>query len=99
MSKNRNAATPVADEELEMIETEVEAEEAEGTEEITFSAKELAAELHLDAKSFRRWLRNWTNDRANKGGRWVFTADRKAEILAAYKADHSPKQVEEAAEA
>lgn len=66
-------ATPVTDE----VATEI-------TEEITFSAKELATELGTDAKSFRRWLRAHTEDRANKGGRWVFTAESKAAIIEAY---------------
>jgi len=64
----------------------VEAEEViEAEEAPTFSAKEVAAELDLDAKSFRRWLRAHTAERANKGGRWVFTADEKAELLDAYR--------------
>lgn len=94
MTRNRTA-TPVA-EELDTIETEVEVEE---TEELTFSAKALATELGTDAKSFRRWLRNYTKERANKGGRWAFTADRKAELIAAYKAAHAPAPAEEAPEA
>jgi hypothetical protein len=52
--------------------------------EITFSAKDLAAECETDPKSFRRWLRSYTTSRANKGGRWIFTAAAKAEILKAY---------------
>lgn len=71
-------------EELEVTEEEVEAE-------ITFSAKDLASEVNTDAKSFRRWLRSWTNARANKGGRWVFTEETKAEVLAAYREAHAPK--------
>lgn len=65
----------------ELEEVEVEAE--------TFSAKDLAKELGIDAKSFRRWLRAHTEDRANKGGRWVFTADSKAEFLEAYRTKHT----------
>jgi transposase-like protein len=80
----KNAVTP-ADDELEMLETDA-ADETEA-EEITFSPKDLANELGTDAKSFRRWLRNFTPERAaDNGGRWAFTADRKAEIIAAYNA-------------
>lgn len=88
MTRNRTA-TPVT-EELDMIETDDEVEENE-VEEVIFSAKELAAEVGTDPKSFRRWLRSWTTDRAEKGGRWLFDADRKAEVLAAYRDAHSPK--------
>lgn len=73
---SRKTATPIND--------EAEAEVAEVTEEVTFSAKELATELGLDPKTFRRWLRAHTADRANKGGRWIFTAETKDAILAAY---------------
>ena len=79
----KNAVTP--DTEVEETETE-----------ITFSAKDLAAELGTDAKSFRRWLRNYTPERAaDAGGRWAFTADRKAELIAAYKADDADAEVDE----
>ena len=82
---SKNAVTPADD--LEEIETE---EEVEVEAEVTFSAKDLAAELGLDAKSFRRWLRSYTPDRAvDQGGRWSFTADRKAELIAAYNADET----------
>lgn len=59
--------------------------EIEITEEVTFSAKDLAKELDIDAKTFRRWLRSQTTDRANKGGRWIFDFDSKAAFLAAYR--------------
>lgn len=62
----------------------------ETTTEITFSAKDLAAECGVDAKAFRRWLRSHTADRANKGGRWKFTAEAKAELLAAFAARNAP---------
>ena len=62
--------------------TETEAEEAEAPE--TFAPKDIAAELGIDAKSFRRWLRRQTSDRAGKGGRWVFDAEGKAALVAAY---------------
>lgn len=94
-----NAVTPAADDELEEIETDTE-EETE-TEEIFFSPKDLAKELGTDAKSFRRWLRNYTPERAaDHDGRWKFTADRKAELIAAYNAtDEDDDAVEEADEA
>jgi hypothetical protein len=71
----KNAATPVSDE------TEAAVTEAE---ELTFSAKDLATEAGTDAKSFRRWLRDFTNGRANANGRWAFTAEAKAALLDAY---------------
>ena len=92
MTRNRTA-TPVT-EELELIETDDEVEEVEA-EEVTFSAKELAAEVGTDPKSFRRWLRSWTTDRAEKGGRWIFDADRKAIVLAAYAEAHAPAAASE----
>lgn len=67
--------------------TETEAEEAEAPE--TFSPKDLAAELGVDAKTFRRWLRRHTSNRAGKGGRWVFDTDAKAELIAAYRKDET----------
>lgn len=94
----KNAVTPA--DELDEIETEA-TDETEA-EEITFSPKDLADELGTDAKSFRRWLRNYTPDRAaDNGGRWVFTADRKAELIAAYNKsdDETDDAVEEADEA
>lgn len=71
----RRNAVQVAD---EATDTETEAE-------VTFSAKDLASELGIDAKAFRRWLRANTTDRANKGGRWVFTAESKAQFIDAYR--------------
>lgn len=59
-------------------------DDATPTEETTFSAKDLATELKTDPKSFRRWLRAHTDERANKGGRWSFTAESKADIIKAY---------------
>lgn len=73
MTKKTTTATPVLEEVAE-------------TEELTFSAKEIATELNIDAKSFRRWLRSHTSDRANKGGRWIFTSESKAQVIAAYNA-------------
>jgi hypothetical protein len=72
---------------------------AEATDEApaeeTFSAKDLATEAGTDPKSFRRWLRTHTDERANKGGRWVFSAEAKADTLAAY-AKRNDKPAEEA---
>ena len=81
MARNKTTATPVLEAEVEII------------EEVTFSAKEVATELNLDPKSFRRWLRAHTAERANKGGRWIFTPEGKEAIIAAYnakKADPEP---------
>lgn len=49
--------------------------EAPAAEATTLSAKEMAAELGTDPKSFRRFLRGLTDSRAGKGGRWVFDAE------------------------
>ena len=73
-------------------ETEVEAV----TEEIKFSAKDLAAECGVDAKAFRRWLRSVTDRRANKGGRWAFTAEERTATLAAWAERNAPAEDEAA---
>lgn len=65
--------------EVEVIEVEADAPAAE-----VFSPKAIATELNIDAKSFRRFLRSQTENRAGKGGRWAFDADAKAAIIAAY---------------
>lgn len=67
---------------------------AEVTEEITFSAKDLAAEAGTDPKTFRRWLRAHF-DRPNKGERWVFTSDMKAQVLDAYNKVDEPTELTE----
>jgi len=74
----KNAVTPVAD---EATEADTEVTEAE---EITFSAKDLATAAGTDSKSFRRWLRDYTGERANENGRWVFSPARADELLDAY---------------
>jgi hypothetical protein len=84
MARNTRTATPTE----EVAEIEVE-------EVITFSAKQVAAELDLDAKSFRRWLRAHTTDRANKGGRWLFTAEEKADLLEAYRRTPAEDPIED----
>lgn len=61
-----------------------EATSDETTPDETISAKAIAAELGIDPKSFRRWLRRQSDDRAGKGGRWNFTAERAEELRAAY---------------
>lgn len=68
--------------------------EAEVTEEITFSAKDLAAEAGTDAKTFRRWLRAHF-DRSNKGERWVFTAAQRAQVLDAFNKVDEPVELTE----
>lgn len=64
------------------------------TEELTFSAKDLAAEAGTDPKTFRRWLRAHY-DRPNKGERWVFDTDTKAEVLDAYNKAAEPVELTE----
>jgi len=72
----KNAVTPVADDATDGDEA--------ATEEITFSAKDLATAAGTDPKSFRRWLRDYTNGRANQDGRWVFDAATRDALLEAY---------------
>lgn len=73
--------------------TTIEAE-AEITEEITFSAKDLAAEAGTDPKTFRRWLRaHYARD--NKGERWVFDAETKLEVLEAFNKVDEPVELTE----
>lgn len=55
--------------------TTTEATASPAKEIATLSAKEMATELETDPKSFRRFLRALTDDRAGKGGRWVFDAE------------------------
>lgn len=74
MASKTKTATPVKDDEK----TEEAAPE-------TVSVKELAERVGTDPKSFRRWLRKQTNDRANKGGRWAFTHEAADALEAAYK--------------
>jgi len=99
MTRTRNA-TPVAEDDADTVDiTEADVETLDEVEteaeDDTFSAKALASELGLDPKAFRRWLRNYTKERANKGGRWAFTADRKSELIDAYNAAHAPAAAEE----
>lgn len=63
-----------------------EAATPEAEAETKFSAKDLAAECGVDAKAFRRWLRSTTDRRANKGGRWAFSADERTAVLEAWAA-------------
>jgi deoxyribodipyrimidine photolyase-like uncharacterized protein len=62
--------------------TEAEVDETEAP--TTFAPKDVAEKLGIDAKSFRRWLRRQTADRAGKGGRWVFDAETVEALVAAY---------------
>lgn len=68
--------------------------EPEAPAEVTYSAKDLAALCDTDPKSFRRWLRANTSDRANKGGRWIFTEESKAQFVEAFKNRGSAKATE-----
>lgn len=81
---------------VQNVEAEVEVDEieTEEVEEVTFSAKDLAAACGTDPKSFRRWLRSQTEERANKGGRWVFSEARFNELLEAFRARDEAKEPE-----
>lgn len=83
MTKKNTTPAPEATDEV----LELEAEEV-----TTISAKELAARCNTDPKSFRRWLRRQTDNRAGKGGRWVFTADEADALVEAY--NKVPAEVE-----
>lgn len=41
----------------------------------TITVKDLCEALDADPKSFRRWLRTQTTDRAGRGGRWTFSPE------------------------
>lgn len=84
----RKSSTKVADK-VEATDTPTEV-----AEEKTYSAKDLAAEAGTDPKTFRRWLRAQTTDRANKGGRWIFTEESKAAFIEAYRTKGASKAVE-----
>lgn len=71
MARNKNTAIEVLDED-------------DATDTGMLSAKDLAAELGTDPKSFRRWLRSLTSTRAGKGGRWVFDADAADQVRKAW---------------
>jgi hypothetical protein len=72
MARNKNTAIEVLDEDDATADTGM------------LSAKDLAAELGTDPKSFRRWLRSLTSTRAGKGGRWVFDADAADQVRKAW---------------
>jgi hypothetical protein len=89
ISQKENAMDEVMD--LELIEDldldldqADEENETEAPAEVTFSAKELATLCDTDAKTFRRWLRTQTEQRANKGGRWVFDAEARDHYVEAF---------------
>lgn len=85
----KNAVTPISDEEVEL--------DAEA-EEISFSAKDLATAAGTDPKSFRRWLRAYTGERAD--GRWAFNADQRDALLEAYATrNDAPAEANEEADA
>lgn len=60
--------------------TEVEATEADAK----ITVKDLCEALDAEPKSFRRWLRTQTTDRAGRGGRWVFSPEVAEQLKAAY---------------
>ena len=77
---------------------------AEVTEEVTeevntISAKQLADELGVEPKAFRRWLRRHTTNRAGKGGRWAFSLEDAAELKAAYTKAAAEETADEASDA
>jgi len=72
MARNKNTTTEVPDEDDAATDTGM------------LSAKDLAAELGTDPKSFRRWLRSLTATRAGKGGRRVFDADAADQVRKAW---------------
>lgn len=76
----RRNTTTQATKEVTDAETTTEAT----TEETTMTVAELAAELGTDPKSFRRWLRTQTDDRAGKGGRWKFDDAAAAKVRTAW---------------
>lgn len=43
--------------------------------------KDLATRCNTDPKTMRRFMRSLTDERANKGGRWVITPDVADEIV------------------
>jgi hypothetical protein len=100
MNKNTDEVEEFEVLELDELDAEDEVTEDEDeAEEVTFSPKEIASELGITAKDFRRWLRSKTDRRANKGGRWVFTADEKADWIQAYNSkDEAAEATEEDAE-
>lgn len=65
-------------------------EDAETEATDTITPKEMAARLGTDPKTFRRFLRGLTNDRAGKGGRWKLDPET-CEDLAKRWADRSNK--------
>lgn len=72
MARTKNTTTEVLDEDETTADSGM------------LSAKDLAAELGTDPKSFRRWLRSLTATRAGKGGRWVFDADAADQVRKAW---------------
>lgn len=65
---------------------EAPAEETTTEETETITVKTLCDELDAEPKAFRSWLRNQTNDRAGRGGRWVFTPEVAEQLKAKYAA-------------
>lgn len=50
----------------------------------SYTATEVAKELGISAKDFRRFLRTQTDQRAGKGGSWVIDEETKDELIRRY---------------
>lgn len=48
------------------------------------TVKDLCEALNAEPKAFRRWLRTQTDNRAGRGGRWVFTPEVAEQLKAKY---------------
>lgn len=53
---------------------------------VTYTPKDLAVELGITPKDFRRWLRTQTDDRAGRGGTWSIDEETRILLLDAYRA-------------
>jgi hypothetical protein len=51
--------------------------------------KDLAERCNTDPKTMRRFMRSLTDQRANKGGRWVLTSDVADEIVRRFAERHT----------
>jgi isopentenyldiphosphate isomerase len=68
----------------------------EVTEPNTVSVKEIAERCETDPKSFRRWLRRQTDNRAGKGGRWAFSPEAADKLVEDFKAKDKAEETEPA---
>jgi hypothetical protein len=56
------------------------------TTDATYTPKDLAKDLGITPKDFRRWLRTQTDERAGRGGTWSIDEATKDILLARYRA-------------